>query len=227
MENIVLKIKKLLALSKSSNENEAKSSLLMAQKLLMKHKLTMKEINEYKETSIKELKTDITYKKAKWKGKLAKVIANNYKCYVYSEVNYSNQIMFFGREEDTTICKIVLEYAIDSINSKVKLLQKEAKKNYMSVKGIENDYALGFISGLEKAFEEQKRKYKDEWSLVVLKDKEVVEEYENFSKGFKTYPIKYVVENGKHFNEGVKDGKNFDITTRVGEDNENIKKALR
>ena len=33
----------------------------MAQKLLMKHKLTMKEINEYKETSIKELKTDITF----------------------------------------------------------------------------------------------------------------------------------------------------------------------
>ena len=54
---VVEKIKKLLALSESSNEHEAKVSLLKAQELLAKHKLSLKEVKEFKiyNNSIKKL----------------------------------------------------------------------------------------------------------------------------------------------------------------------------
>lgn len=41
VEDIILKIQKLLALSKSSNENEAQNAMLKAQQLLIKYKLSI------------------------------------------------------------------------------------------------------------------------------------------------------------------------------------------
>ena len=52
-ENIILKIKKLLALSKSSNQNEAQNAMLKAQKLLIKYKLSLQEIESYSIEKIK------------------------------------------------------------------------------------------------------------------------------------------------------------------------------
>lgn len=153
---IIEKIKKLLSLSESSNENEAKIAMLKAQELLMKHKLSMREVKEFKvyNSAIKEKASSITFTKAKWKSKLAKLIADNFGCYHYFHSRYSHQIVFFGREEDIEVCNIVLEYAIDCINSSVKRLRYQYYKNGLSAAGLENDYALGFINGLNERFEE-------------------------------------------------------------------------
>ena len=43
---VIEKIQKLLALSESSNENEAHAAMLRAQALLAKHKLSLKEVKE-------------------------------------------------------------------------------------------------------------------------------------------------------------------------------------
>ena len=43
---IILRIKKLLALSEGSNEYEAKSTMLKAQELLEKHKLSLRQVEE-------------------------------------------------------------------------------------------------------------------------------------------------------------------------------------
>lgn len=116
---LIEKIKKLLALSESSNKHEAESALLKAQELLAKHKLSIKEVKEFKinNSAIKEKISNITFTKAKWKAQLARLIADNFGCYFYFKVRYSKAITFFGREEDITVCNIVLEYAIDCINS--------------------------------------------------------------------------------------------------------------
>ncbi|MFR2890971.1 MAG: DUF2786 domain-containing protein, partial [Clostridium butyricum] len=53
MEDIILKIQKLLALSKSSNENEAQNAMLKAQQLLIKHKLSLKDVELYSCENIK------------------------------------------------------------------------------------------------------------------------------------------------------------------------------
>lgn len=219
----VEKIQKLLALSESSNENEAKLSMLKAQELLAKHKLSLKEVKEFKTTNIKEKRTNISFTKAKWKAQLARVIADNFGCYHYFKTRRSHTIVFFGREEDVTVCNIVMEYAVDCIESAVKRLRYQYAKDGFSTRGLENDYALGFIEGLQEKYEEQK-KANQEWSLVLVKDAEVVEAYKrikfnktiNTATQFQGYSDAYKI--------GHKDGKKFSISDKIteGDTEENL-----
>lgn len=172
---LIEKIKKLLALSESSNEHEAELSMLKAQELLAKHKLSLKEVKEFKiiNSAIKENISKISFTKAKWKAQLARLIADNFGCYLYFKTRRSHTITFFGREEDIAVCNIVLEYAVDCIDSVVKRLKYQYIRDGYSTRGLENDYAIGFITGLQRKFEEQK-KVNQEWGLFLLKTKKLL-----------------------------------------------------
>lgn len=221
-EKLIKKIKKLLALSESSNESEAKAAMLKSQELLAKHKLSIQEIKEHKLyiNDITKHVSEISFTKAKWKAKLAKIIANNFACEYYFTTRRTHKITFFGRKEDILVCNIVLEYAVDCIKSKVRRLRYEYSKDGYSTKGLENDYALGFIEGLEFMFEEQKRQ-NQEWGLVLIKDQEVVDAYKNINfRG--TIDINTNFEGfNEVYQEGCKDGKKFSISDKIANDNLN------
>lgn len=216
---LIEKIKKLLALSESSNENEAKIAMLKAQELLAKYKLSMKEIKEYKinNTSIKNKISNVSFRQGKWKAELGDIIAENFGCYWYLMKGSSKTIVFFGKEEDTLVCNIVLEYAVDCILSTVKKLRYQYYKDGYSTKGLENDYALGFISGLEKMFKEQKKK-NQEWGLVLVKAKEVVEAYNNINfNGGVNINTTFQGYNDAYY-QGKEDGENFSISDKITEE---------
>lgn len=215
---IIEKIKKLLSLSESSNQHEARLAMLKAQELLVKHKLSLREIEDYKIDSnkIKDLASNITFTKAKWKAILAGLIADNFGCYIYFKTRNVNTITFFGREEDIAVCNLVLEYAVDCIESTIKRIQYKYKKAGYSTKGVANDYAIGFIKGMTEQFDEQKRT-NQEWGLVLSKDKEVVDAYNKkvFKKSINTN-TRYK-GNSNVFNQGHKDGKKFSISDKISE----------
>lgn len=216
---LIVKIQKLLALSESSNKHEAELCMLKAQELLAKHKLSLKEVKEHKifNSAIKEQRTKVTFTRAKWKAELAQLIADNFGCYRFFKTRRTNTIVFFGKQEDIMVCNIVLDYAIDCINSAVRRLRYHYRqKGYSSTKGLENDYAIGFIDGLSAKFEEQK-KANQEWGLVLVKDKEVVEAYDqmefkgtvNTSTNYKGY--------SEVFEKGHVDGEKFSISDKITE----------
>lgn len=220
-EKIIKKIKKLLALSESSNKNEAQNAMLKVQELLMKHKLSLAEVEKYNVEDIKvdEKITDFTFTKAKWKGRLASIIADNLSCYCYYRTCRTHIITFMGKEEDVLVCEITLKYAIDFINDEVRKLKNEYRRDGHSIAGLETDYALGFIAGLEERFEEQKEKHQ-EWGLVLAKDAKVVEAFENinFRRAIST--------NSKYsghleaYSKGVEDGKKFSISDKIATEGE-------
>lgn len=222
---IVEKVQKLLALSESSNSHEAELAMLKAQELLVKHKLSLREVKEFKiiNSAIKETITKITFTKAKWKANLAQLIADNFSCYLFFKTRQTNTITFFGREEDVVVCNIILEYAIDCIGSAAKTLKYQYIREGYSTKGLENDYALGFIIGLGQKFEEQKRA-NQEWGLVLVKDKEVTEAYgqKKFKKSINTNP-KYHGHT-EVYEKGKEDGERFSISDKItqGETEENL-----
>lgn len=222
MENkIVKKIKKLLALSKSSNENEAQNAMLKVQELLMKHRLSMKEVENYdiEDINVDEKVTDFTFTKAKWKGELATIIADNLSCYCYFKTYRTNKITFMGKSEDVLICEITLKYAIDFICDEVRKLKNEYRRQGYSVAGLKSDYAKGFIFGLSERFNEQKEKHK-EWGLVLVKDVKVVEAFEKISF---TSSLSTKIEYSGHFeaySKGVEDGKKFSISDKIANEDE-------
>lgn len=226
MEDIILKIQKLLALSKSSNENEAQNAMLKAQSLLIKYKLSIKDIEQHNPESIKvdENSTGIKFRGSSWKSNLANVIANNFGCYLFYRSCRSREICFYGKEEDVVICGIMLEYAIKCINSNgdklvKKLKQDRRRKHFDSIK---DDYALGFVRGLEERFNDQV-KSNGEWALVLVKDQVVVDKYTEFSEKFSS--VKTNIEYNRHlfaYNLGKEDGKKFNISDKIeGEAEEN------
>ncbi|MBP2032742.1 hypothetical protein J2Z42_001416 [Clostridium algifaecis] len=213
---IVEKIKKLLALSESSNEYEAKVAMLKVQELLVKYKLSMKEVKDYKICSSKVLtkKTKISFTSAKWKGRLASLIADNFSCYCYYKIKRTNIITFLGREEDVTVCNIVLEYAIDCIASETNRIKYQYRRDGYSTVGIVSDYAIGFISGLNDKFEEQKRK-NQEWGIILAKDTEVTEQYENIDFNRSINLNQKFKGNSDVLEQGIEDGRKFSISDKV------------
>lgn len=220
--DIIVKIKKLLALADSKNENESQVALMKAQALLMKHKLSLKDVEGYEVNVINVIKTatDFTFDyKSKWKGALATLIANNLGCYCYYKTYRKHRIVFLGKDEDVTICCIMYEYALDCINKNSNRIARKLNRQGLSGAGVLGDYALGFIDGLRTKFEEQKEANK-EWGLVLVKDEKVVAEYEKlkFSRSIST---KHAFSgNSNAYYEGVEEGKKFSISDKVAGESE-------
>ncbi|AZV56779.1 DUF2786 domain-containing protein [Clostridium sp. AWRP] len=212
---IIEKVKKLLALSESSNENEAQLAMIKAQEILAKYKLSLKEVKEFKKINSKIIKkvSDITFRTSKWKAELADVIANNFGCYIYFETKRTHKIVFLGKEEDAMVCNIILEYAIDSIESTMRVIKYSYRKNRMSTRGITNDYAMGFIEGLNYRFEKQKQNNR-EWGLVLMRDADVTETYNNMDFR-KNLNCDVDFEYSEIYDQGVEDGKKFSISDKV------------
>ncbi|AWI03556.1 DUF7168 domain-containing protein [Clostridium drakei] len=82
-------------------------------------------------------------------------------------------------------CNIILKYAIKCINSNgdklIKKLKQDRRRKYF--KGIKNDYALGFVKGLDERFTKQVKSNKG-WALVLVKDQIVIDKYKEFSNDF-------------------------------------------
>lgn len=113
------------------------------------------------------------------------------------------------------------------MENKIIKLQYKYRKDGLSVKGLANDYAVGFVEGLREQFEEQKKKHQ-EWGLVLVKDKEVIEAYKhkefdgsvNTSINFKGHKDIYYI--------GHEDGQNFSISDKIAEGEEDtITELLR
>ncbi len=226
MENIISKVQRLLALSKSSNENEAQNAMMMAQRLLIKYRLSIKDVEKYKNENVKidENRTGIKFRGSNWKSNLSKVIADNFGCYLFYRTGRTHEICFYGKKEDVVICNIMLEYAIKSVNLNgdrlIKKLKQDKRRKYFN--GIKNDYALGFIKGLDERFKEQLNSNK-EWALILAKEQVVIEGFKEFSSEFTT--VQTNTKFNKHlfaFNVGIEDGKNFDISGRIESEVEEV-----
>lgn len=211
IESVLVKIKKLLALASSNNENEAQTAMLKAQEMLAKYKLTMEDVQRSKpmQKNIKEKRTAITFKKATWKGRLASVIADNFCCYNYYCTQGTQQVVFMGLSEDIEAAAAVFEYAVEYISGKVKQLRQKYYRLGESARGLENDYAQGFISGLSQKYQEQKQQ-NQEWALVLVKPQAVIEAYQakKFGKHSVNIGVKYFGDDYA-YREGQYDGKNF------------------
>lgn len=103
------------------------------------------------------------------------------------------------------------------------MLKYQYVRDGYSTRGLENDYAIGFIDGLQRKFEEQK-KANQEWGLVLVKDKEVVEAYEQIKFKGKTNTSTHYVGHSEAYIKGNEDGKRFSISNKIteGENEENL-----
>lgn len=177
--DIKVKIKKLLALSTSPNENEAKAALLKAKKLMMEHKISETEVQGLEEQELIHLQCDgirwTTDSGEIWITSLANLIADNHLCSCswFTPKGKRTHILYIhGLGTDVELCKSVIEYAVGFVRGRIKIEQR--RRVTSDPKAVATSYARGFILGMELMYDEQKDEH-PEWGLVVSKPQEVDE----------------------------------------------------
>lgn len=183
MEEVIRKIRKMLALANDNakHSDESDTAMLLAQKMMAKHNISMTDIN-FDEVENKKNVTEgygTEYIKLQWWMKsLGKIISDNFKCYYFYRTSGSkSRIVFLGLENDVELCKIVYEFAVNAI--------KYHSAEYMKRRGvsgdrgittaIKNDYIAGYINGLGDKFKEQVKT--ENFLMIIEKDALVVQAY--------------------------------------------------
>lgn len=218
------KIRKLLALSESPNENEARAALLKARELMAKYKLSESDITPAENLEIKKIITPVTYSKRRdsWANPLSSVIAENYCCKGGSLIykgKQTRQVEFVGFEDDVELCAKIFEYAIDCIHAGIKELRQNfapyfsaQKLNQMCV-----SYGYGYVNGIDQAFKRQQEEMPREWAIVLTTPEQVLNatrqwEYEKYA------PAQARDINTTAFYSGISDGEKFDPRHRLHTD---------
>lgn len=220
MATVIEKISMLLALAGSSYEEEAKSALLMARKLMAEHKLRPEDIEPQKDKRVVRVSVGIQSTKTStpWASCLAGTIAPRYCCRHFlmpKSTGRTVEIGLIGFADDVNACKLACRYAHESVLSYCKIIKQDMRGQHTAkeVHQMCNSYGWGFCTGLQAAFEAQTEQHQ-EWGLVMLVPQEVEEEIAGMKK------ISYAVPSVKNWNaqfaaKGYRDGTEFQPSRRL------------
>jgi len=204
-ENIIEKIKKLLALAdgnKNASEAEVQAATLKAQELMAKYDVQVELTEEDKIEYAQEVCTH------KWdmgfRIPLANALSHNFKCEIFI---WNKRITFVGHSVDAKIARGVFEMAYAFI-------LKEGNKHYnkaygmgLPTKGVFNSYAMGFIKGITIALGEQST------ALMIVTPPDVTQELKRITAapGFRTKNSTFGTTemDAATFFQGLNDGKNM------------------
>ena len=212
------KIRKCLALSSSPNENEARTALLMARRLMAEYKIGSPEEELTGGQIPEERVTSVTYTTIRdnWVIDLLNLMGPRYCCRPFSSKEYGKKTRtaaFAGFPQDLDVCIPAFEFAVATIRSNIISDRMD--------RSSADSYARGFIQGLEAEYARQDAEIlsKDitERSLVTVM--EVPEEVDRYAdERFRTQRIRlraYERDEGA-YNSGYADGRNH-LTKRMGD----------
>ena len=200
---MIEKIKKVLKLAQDNpSMEEGLAAALQAQKLMHKYNIHKDEVE------LEEIRDEITsvfsnqkhdsHLKA-WRKNLAAIVARNFRCKCYMR---GQDVVFRGYKADA---EIALDVYMNLYNICHKLgvqLKKKEKEETGTGKGVQNSFAIGFLKGVEEGLGEQCK------ALMIIVPKEVEEEFEEFSKNFKTSRGMAVNNiDGRIYEKGRREGK--------------------
>ena len=206
MDRIIEKIKKLLTMAERGTENEAKVAMLKAQRLAAEYEIDINKLNQEKRDE-KIVKAYTDYSAAsRWVTDLATVIAHNFR----SDIFISNKkIALIGYETDTVLIKNILDFAFKDANKRASKVSNEIRKEKGSASGVKDYYFEGYVTGLEKAYEEQVRSNK-KFEVMIVKPREVTEFINNITATFTAYRKRNILNDydliNKVHGQGVQDG---------------------
>lgn len=213
-ESIKSTIQKPLALAKDANDEESHTAMLKARKLMMKHSIQESELGMNEREANKVVVNEKIYRNRLvwWHRKLAQVIAKNFRCSYYRNTidQYQAEIRFVGLEDDVVIASMIYNFARASIHyhSKTFLLRPEIKRKWKRKHQFKNDYIEGYLSGLDRKFQDQTKC--ESLELAIVQDALVVQYYNSLSLTTKNIQTPKRAGDDVAFFLGFKDGKRFE-----------------
>ena len=125
LEVVKRRVRKLLALSKSPNENEAVSALQKANALMAEYSLSHAEFAVYVKKSVKSTKRAV-----EWRSVVANAVERLYATYHYQDVG-TGSVVFYGEELDVFMSAEMFAYLVKTIDRMARQnVRKNAKYRY-------------------------------------------------------------------------------------------------
>lgn len=211
MEGTIERIKKCLSLAgNNSSENEVNNAIKMAQRLALKAGISIEDIDMSEIRPIIEVVQYNVDQNTKtcpsWRYALCKTIADNFKTDVFiNKVTGGSSLVIIGDKDDVDITREVFQYtenAYLNLSKKyINSVKKKRKLNRSLSIRFKNDYFVGFLEGITKAFAENIQ----EFGLMVIKPDEVNEWMDEHCKTGSRSSIKGAGSEDA-YNNGLKDG---------------------
>lgn len=212
-EKIINKVKNLLnkTVESGATQDEAISALTLARKLMIKYKLSQKDINSNKieiVTCKLNCNTSIS-----WVKLLVDIICKNFGVKYYVSGYKKNYYpILFGEKQDVEFTSNIINYAYEIANKLSTKYGISYRKKYGSSKGIKNAWLIGFLKGLQDKYEEQNKEKC--YSLITTININVINAFNNHinNNEYKTTVSKVSMsykDDSDAITDGYNNGKNF------------------
>ena len=165
IENVIAKVQKLLALSKSSNANEAAAAANAANKLIDQYRLSVADLSE-DSAEIDPMMEDsgVVYETGRivpWKQSLVVTLSQHYGCATFISLVYPtgrkvSRFKLVGRKSDIAIVNYMFAYLASEC---ARLCEKEA---HGRGKVFANSYCVGFVAGIRQQLSESRKEAEKE-----------------------------------------------------------------
>ena len=203
LENIKLKVKKLLALSKSPNENEACAALKKANDLMAEYKLTFEQISQYVNAKVKATKRVVP-----WRAILANGVEQLYATCHYSDC--LGHLVFIGDELDVFMATEMYKYLARTID---RMAQKNIRKN------AKQKYRLAYRTGIASCLYDRIKLLGQQCSWRSPKElesqKKLVNDFLNRTLSLSDSKKKSLNPNSNAFMRGFSDGEEIGLNRQV------------
>ena len=196
-EALINKIEKLLSLAGNNpNEAEAKAAMAKAQKLIAEYNIDENLIGKEKD-EIVVLKAEHPNNNG-YRTRLAAVLAPNFRCRV---IMVGADVHFVGHKVDAEVCVKVFNYAYKISRRQGSRIERDARKNGESTRGVFNSYCIGFCDGIKKVLDEQCK------ALMIVVPEDVNNKLDSMVKGEYKGGIRLKGVNKSAYLNGIEDGK--------------------
>jgi len=219
-KKIIEKVKKLLSLAESSNENEAKLATIKANELIISHNLTMQEINDNIDY-IENIHED--FSRASLETKFIHQIINNhffveviyFKSYnlVNGKYKSNTKVLFVGESSNVQIAS----YVADFLKIKFKELWNKNKKEFSWDVSCKQSYYAGLCYGLCDQLNKVKMKVENERGLVVVNDIKIKEFLSKKHGKLGQRGTDFSVRNTIVYSNGIDHGKEIKISRGIND----------
>ena len=183
------KVKKLLALSTSSNVHEASTAAAAAQRLMLEHKLTEMDVSESQAGQMFELSMGAAGFASRWKFVLVTAVARSFFCEAIGlRMGSRRKVRIVGRREDVEISSRVFKYLHREIDrlARAEVFRTVLERQVYGEAADFHQYLDSFRRGAVVAIIEKLRQGEEEFvasdsrALVLVKrDREQVRTYVN------------------------------------------------
>lgn len=221
-DKILAKIRNLLTLAQDGgNDEESQTALTMAQKLMLKHKISHNELSASPEQKI-VVKSLSIYKRIYWWEKvLVKIIAENFRVMFFvqssklpHQKSVQRKLVLMGYPEDVELAYEVFHLAGQAMKYYASHHLRVVDGERVVSATMRKSYYQGFMDGLEHKFQQQRQEFiqeNDRYALIIQTPQEVQDKFNQEIKGALAFRSPKYKKNALAYRDGYAKGNRLNI----------------